>query len=158
MASASKIVNMRLEYFRTRAKRNGTFTEADEREMKQGLVAQLGFITKIDFDTASAISIMLDGAEFLSEPTRAMIADIIHAKLAHSMPPESVCNSGPKIKFRAIEHYQFGRCWDLYGSNDADMNKLHRMSMQMAGLGMTTKWVDETTFGEAARSCPAHDP
>ena len=132
---------MMLEYFRTLAKRRGNFTVADESELKQVLVSQLGLISKIDFDTASEISIMLDGAEFLSEPTRALIDDMIHAKLGHSMPS----------KFRAIEDYQSAACWEVYESNMDDAANIHRIAiaMQMACLGITMER-EETTFCEAA--------
>ena len=76
----------------------------------------------------------------MSETTRAMIGDMIHAKLGHSMPS----------KFRANEDYQSAAYWYVYGSNMTDAAKLHRMAMQMVCLGMTREWEDETTFGEAA--------
>ena len=55
-----------------------------------------------------------------------------------------------KIKLRWIENYQSANCWYLYGSNKFHEQKLYRMAMLMAALGMHTKNIDETAFAEAA--------
>ena len=75
----------------------------------------------------------------MSEPTRALIGDMIHAKLGHSMPS----------KFRAIQDYQSRACWEVYESSMDDTVKLHHIAMQMACLGITMER-EETTFCEAA--------
>ena len=142
MESARKLVSQRLDY--------GRFTEEDEQHLTSGLVACLQLIPTIDIETAAAITAMIQGADYLKEPAKARLNDIIESKVVHGMPAASVCDSAAKIKLRATEAYQSATCWDAYGSNMADDAKLHRMAMQMVCLGMTTKWVDETTFGEAA--------
>ena len=101
-------------------------------------------------------------ATFLSDPTKAMIGDLIHSKLGNGMHLESELSSGPKWKFRAVENYQSQKCWDVYGSTQDEWVKLHCMAQQLAGLGITPKHADETTFGIAASlalySSPNHDP
>ena len=99
------IVRTRLEYFGNRASTSGKSTAEIETELKNILVKQLGSISKIDFDTAASISVMLKEATFLSDPTKAMIGDLIHSKLGNSMPLECEASSGPKMKFRAVENY-----------------------------------------------------
>ena len=111
MPSIWNIVKARLEYFANRASNTGKTQAEIETELKNLLVRQLGSISKIDFDTAAGISNMLKEAAFLSEPTRAMIGDLVHSTIEHGMHVESELN-GTKCKFRAIENYQSQRCWD----------------------------------------------
>ena len=130
-----------LEYFRTLAKRRGYLTEKHVYELKRAFVTLFSFEREIDVDTASEVSIMLHGAEFLSDQTRARIDDIIHAKIEHSMPSESVANSGPKSKFRKIENYLTAPCWEVIESQvDDDAQYAILFAMDRG----------ETTFCEAA--------
>ena len=145
-----KLVSQRLEFFRVKKLSTGKFTKEGEEKLTQGLHACLSAVGRIDFEAGSEMLDMIQRAEILGPEAKGILNNIVDSKVEHTMPARGIYARAEKIKLRWIEDYQSANCWDVYGSNKFREQKLYRMAMLMAALGMHTKNLDETAFAEAA--------
>ena len=120
MANLLKVVSTRLEYWAGRYQTVGRLTEADEKNLLEGMVSDLQFISGISLENAIQLHGCLQKATFLNDQTKAMLYDMIDSRVAHTEIDETVV----RIKVRTIEFYQSHKCWAIYASNDPDDYKL----------------------------------
>ena len=113
MDTLTKTVSKRLEYYRVKSTRK--FTEEDEHKLTSGLVRNFEYIAKIDFETAAAITDMIQGTELLKEPAKAMLSNIIDSKVVHS---------AAQIKRQIIATPPSARDRNAYRHSNADDNML----------------------------------